>query len=164
MIKQLKKELKHNLKEKKRCQKLYNDWVDNEFNMGPLKFIFAVTSNTNNYLNNIKDQLPSFNTLNDLLIYYNRDTKKYLLNIEIGYNKKDESDIDYLFRLNHEFQVFMDQQGKSVNLFGNLDSKLFNFINNDMDYWIADTLEELYYKFYVFVSGYYQMLKDAYLI
>ena len=72
--------------------------------------------------------------------------------------------MDYLFRLNHEFQVFMDQQGKSVNSFNNLDSKLFSFINNDMNYWVADTLEELYYKFYVFVSGYYQMLKDAYLI
>ena len=156
MTKWLKKELKNGLKEKKRCQKLYDDWVDNEFNMGPLKFIFAVTS--------IKNQTPSFNTLNDLLIYYNRDTKKYLLDIDIGHNKKNESDIDYLFRLNHEFQVFMDQQDKSVNSFKNLDSKLSNFINNDMNYWVADTLEELYYKFYIFVSGYYQMLKDAYLI
>ena len=58
MTKWLKKELKNGLKEKKRCQKLYDDWVDNEFNMGPLKFIFAVTS--------IKNQTPSFNTLNDL--------------------------------------------------------------------------------------------------
>lgn len=163
-MKQLKCELKQANKEKKRCQKLYNDWVDDEFNMGPLKFVFAVISDANKYFPNVKNQIPSFNTLNDLLIYYNRDTKKYLLNMEIGYNKENESDIDYLFRLNHEFQVFMDQQGKSVNSFNNLDSKLFSFINNDMNYWIADTLEELYYKFYVFVSGYYQMLKDAYLI
>ena len=39
-----KKELIKAEKEKKRCQRLYLDWKDDEYNCGPLKFIWGVIS------------------------------------------------------------------------------------------------------------------------
>lgn len=58
--------LDYSNKEKKRCKKLYKDWVDDEFNCGPNKFIFGVMNEGNKYLNAPQNKIVSFYTLNDL--------------------------------------------------------------------------------------------------
>lgn len=154
----IKNELKHAKSEKKRCKKLYSDWVDNEYNCGPLKFIFAVVSESNNALNT-KNNKPSFHTLNDLQISYNRDTQKYLLDVEIGYNNSNESDIAYLERLLSELKTFVQSQ-YDLKLSYLLETNLFKFLDDMSNYWVADDLITLYCKFYIFVCGYKQNLRN----
>ena len=153
-----KKELKRANKEKKRCKKLYSDWIDNEFNCGPNKFIFAITSDANNLLET-KDIEISFNTLNDLTVYYNRDTKKYLLDVEVGYNSSNETEIQYLDRLLKEFKNFI-QSNYNLKLNYLLETSLFTFLDDMSNYWSADDLITLYCKFYIFVQGYKQNLRN----
>lgn len=153
-----KKEMKRANKERKRCKKMYPDWVDNEFNCGANKFIFGVISDSNNYLES-KNNDVSFNTLNDLTIYYNRDSKKYLLDIEVGYNEPKEGDITYLDRLLKEFKNFVQAQ-YSLKLPYILETSLFVFLEDTSNYWSADDLITLYCKFYIFVQGYKQNFKN----
>lgn len=150
MQKWSKTELKLANKEKIRCKKTYEDWVDDEFNCGCLKFIFGVTDNP------LIEHKANFTTLNNLQIYYNRDTKKYLLDLECC----DLHKISYLHNLLNEFQSFM-QNEENINVcnFEFLDTSMSKFINNNMSYWIADSLEELYYKFFVFVNGYSYLIE-----
>lgn len=151
-------ELKRANKEKKRCKKLYEDWVDNEFNCGPNKFIFGVISDANNILET-KNYEVSFNTLNDLQVYYNRNTKKYLLDVEVGYNDSKEDDVDYLDRLLKEFKTFIQSQ-YDLKLQYLLETSLFAFLGDMSNYWSADDLITLYCKFYIFVQGYKQNLRN----
>ena len=153
-----KRELKRANKEKKRCKRLYADWVDNEFNCGPNKFIFGVISDANSILET-KNYEVSFNTLNDLQVYYNRDAKKYLLDIEVGYNKSCETEIQYLDRLLKEFKNFI-QSHYSLKLSYLLETSLFTFLDDISNYWSADDLITLYCKFYIFVQGYKQNLRN----
>lgn len=142
----LRKELKMAKKEKRRCKKLYADWKDDEFNCGPLKFIFGVKSK-----DDLSDNNVSTHTLNDLDIFYNRDTKKYLLNIETIYEWSDSnSKVNYLSLLLENFKVFLLEN----NLFDfNFDPYIL-YIYNDGNLFISDNLTELYYKFKIFVVGY----------
>ena len=159
MISWTKKELKRANKEKKRCKKMYPDWVDNEFNCGANKFIYGVISESNNYLES-KNNKVSFNTLNDLTIYYNRDSKKYLLDIEVGYNDESkEGDIAYLDRLLKEFKNFVQAQ-YHLKLSYMLEKSLFTFLEDKSNYLSADDLITLYCKFYIFVQGYKQNFKN----
>lgn len=153
----IKKELKRASKEKKRCKKIYSDWIDNEFNCGANKFIFGIISDSNNYLDT-KDNEVSFNTLNDLTIYYNRDTKKYILDIEVGYNNQEESDIKYLDRLLKLFKDFIQSQ-YDLKISYLLETSLSTFLDDMSNYWSADDLITLYCKFYIFVQGYKQNLR-----
>lgn len=153
-----KKEIKRANKEKKRCKKMYEDWVDNEFNCGANKFIFGITSDANNILET-KNCVVSFNTLNDLQVYYNRDTKKYLLDIEVGYNGLNEGDVDYLDRLLKEFKTFVQSQ-YDLKLQYLLETSLFTFLDDMSNYWSANDLITLYCKFYIFIQGYKQNLRN----
>ena len=93
-----KKELNHIKREKKRCLKTYSDWEDDEYNCGPLKFIWALSSNLN----------PNFSTLNDLIVYYNRDSKKYLLDIDITKNfKSNDERRQYIENCQYEFRHYL---------------------------------------------------------
>lgn len=73
----IKKELKRYKKEKKRCQKTYVDWSDDPYNCLDLKFLWAI-----DYKNNTRD--TDFNTLNQAILYYNRQTEKYEMGIDIS--------------------------------------------------------------------------------
>ena len=146
IAKSTKKELKQAKKEKLRCQKLYPDWEDNEFNCGPLKFIWGVKS-----WDDLTTQEANFFTLNDLDICYNRDTKKYLLGLETALQFKcvDEK-ITYLDNLMNKFENFMKDSENFQNSF----DPYFLYLYNNGELFIADTLTELYYKFKIFVNGF----------
>ena len=148
--KYIKNNLKKSTKEKRRCQKLYPDWKDDEYNCGPLKYIWGVKSHDDLTLNN-----ANFCTLNNLDIYYNRDTRKYLLNIDFIFNftnKKDEN-IKYLNNLLDEFKDYILES----NLFNVNFDPSFIYLYDNGELFIADSLTELYYKFKIFVKGYKQL-------
>lgn len=145
--------LDYSNKEKKRCKKLYKDWVDDEFNCGPNKFIFGIMNEGNKYLNAPQNKIVSFYTLNDLQIYYNRDTQKYILDIEL-FTRDNESWEEYLSRLLLEFKNFINLYDK------NIDIDLFNYLSDIDNYWVADSLQLLYNKFYIFVMGYKQLCRN----
>ena len=93
--KELKRELRQCRKIKKRCARKYPDWRDDEFNMGANKFIWGVAHN---------GAPPSFLTLNDIMIYYNRDYKLYFMDIDSQLLARDAK--DRLAELKSEFENF----------------------------------------------------------
>ena len=135
------KELKHARKERKRCKKRYPDWEDNEYNCGPLKYIWGIQSNG--------QDADNFYQLTDLDIYYNRDTNKYMLGLETIYIfDNNQARRDYLENLGTRFYEYMkDKFDSTVDPF-----HLYKY--NDGNLFQADSLTELYYKFKIFVKGY----------
>lgn len=144
----LQKDLERAKMEKERCSKQYSDWKDDEYNMGPLKFIFAVPFY-------YKDT-PSFCSLNDLIIYYNRDNKKYFLDIDI------ESPFNSLkYRISlidavDKFKSFLRSQenieDKDLIISKEKYIECLSLLNSE-NYWIEDSLLGLYYKCYVFLNS-----------
>ena len=142
--KRTKQELKRAQKEKSRCAKTYKDWNDDEFNCGPLKFIWGIQ-----YNGEITD---NFNSLNDFEITYNRDTKKYLLFLETMNIFNDlESRKNYLRK--HIFKKFENYILKNNLLDKNLDPHNLYWYNSG-NLFEASDLTELYFKFKIFVKGY----------
>ena len=155
------KELKKANKEKKRCKKMYKDWVDNEFNCGPNKFIFGIISDDNKNISHApQDGTPSFYTLNDLQIYYNRDTEKYILDIDsYGYGVKIGV-TPYLTELLKQFREFVETQENGLKINYLIDDNIFEYLGDMSNYWQADNLITLYSKFYIFVYGYKQLCRN----
>ena len=139
--KQLNKEIKQARKEKKRCQRIYPDWKDDAYNCGPLKYIWGVLPNG--------DDADNFYQLTDLDIYYNRDTKKYMLGVEtICKFETVEDSINYLDNLCNRFYDYLKNDfDPNINPFN-----LYTY--NDGNLFQAESLSALYYKFKIFVEGY----------
>ena len=96
-------------KRKKMCKKLYADWEDNEYNELEHKFIWALTA---------KDckSSPSFLSLNDALVTYNRITERYEFYVDIAFFDCGDRDsaqklIKYLKRIQDAFAAWYAEQG-----------------------------------------------------
>ena len=136
-------------KEKERCKNLYSDWEDNEFNCGPLKFIWAFTT-----IECEKGKELNFSTLNDLIIYYNRDNKKYFLDLDIfrRFENRDQFQ-NYISLCLCRFRHYLCST-EQLDL--KFDPYSFESYTKG-DFFTGDTLTELYYKFKFFVKGYTQL-------
>ena len=144
--KETKEDLRRSKKEKKRCQKLYADWKDDEYNCGPLKYIWGIKSH-----DDLSANKANFYTLNDLDIYFNRDNRLYMLGLETIYSFETVADrINYLNRL---LDTFKDYMG-SNSLFDSNYDPFFLYLYNYGKMIEAESLTELYYKFKIFVTGY----------
>lgn len=140
-----KQEIKQSRREKRRCKKTYPDWKDDEFNCGPLKFIWGVISP-----DDTTATTPSFNSMNDIEVYYNRDTQKYLLCVETYYLfQTPEEEIEYLEKLQKLFGEYLKNNKIKVNK-KNYD--LFSY--RDGELFIANSIDALYFSFKIFVHGY----------
>ena len=156
-----KTELKRANKEKKRCKKMYKDWVDNEFNCGPNKFIFGVISDDNKYmLEASQTGIASFQTLNNLQIYYNRDTQKYLLDIDCYGCDMDVGINSYLSNLLKQVKDFIETHENSLKINYLIEDSIFPYLEDMSNYWQADDLVTLYGKLYIFVNGYKQLCRN----
>lgn len=134
MNKVLKKELKTGKLEKRRCAKQYPDWKDDEFNCGPLKYIWGVSDAKN----------PSFCTVNDMDIYYNRDNGLYFLDLDKTKEYPNtDSYLRYLEIIYDDFHKYMDGKVDNSNPYKIDYSNLFS----------GNSLTELYYKYKVYVNG-----------
>ena len=145
--KETKEDLRRSKKEKKRCQKLYADWKDDEYNCGTLKYIWGIKS----YDDLSETNKANFYTLNDLDIYFNRDNKLYMLSLETIYSFETVADrINYLNRLLDTFREYM----VTNDLFDSNYDPFFLYRYNDGNIFAGNSITELYYKFKIFVTGY----------
>lgn len=127
-------------------RKKYSDYKVDEFNCGNLKFIWGVKS-----WDDLSGAGACMHTMNDIDIMYDRDEKRYLLGIETAYmfnGNRKEGECKYLRRLLNAFTVFMDNNNYSKNF----DYCLF--MSNPDLIMSAESIEELYVKFKIFVEGY----------
>lgn len=153
-------ELKRSKKEKKRCKKLYSDWKDDEFNCGANKFIFGILSKDNKVLADAPQTgVPSFQTLNCMQVYYNRDTQKYLLDIDL-YNTENKNAYKYLSMILTKLRDFICEECKVININNLIDIDLFTYLEDMSNYWSASTLPILYFKLFMFTQGYNQLCKN----
>ena len=130
--------------EVKKYKKLYPDYEDNDYNMGSLKYIWGVKS-----WDDLTGKESNLYTMNDIDITYDRETKEYMLGIETAYIfKNKESECKYLRQLLDAFTKFMDDKNYSKDYNVNL------FMINPANRNNAESIEELYINFKVFVEGF----------
>lgn len=136
----LEKELQKAEEEKKRCAELYPDWKDDKYNCGPNKFIWGLTED--------EKIAESFEDLTIIMVYYNRDTKKYFLQLDLEMIKDlGRVKLLMLFWLQDHIEKIT-----RTNIYS-IDKSLFN----DGIPFRASTLSELYLQFNIFVNGYLSM-------
>lgn len=135
----LKEDLVRAKQEKERCRRQYPDWKDDEYNCGPLKYILGIQANGT--------AARSFNTLNDLDIYFNRDTQKFVLSVDFTKTFDNIKEQKYWLRF------LLIKLTKALSI----DKSKFDFSEIDLcdgELFIANSLIELYCKFFVFVNGF----------
>lgn len=145
--KQLKNELKRYEKEKIRCAKQYVDWKDDDYNCGPLKFIWGLNTNS--------VEEPNFRTLNIVSIYYNRDNGLYFLDLEGDANEFNEYYIKELQKVESRFTEWICSNStvyEEVKTF-NFDRDIGTVMNLGKDLFVGKSIAELYYKFKILVKG-----------
>lgn len=128
----------------KKYLKKYPDYKIDEYNDGALKFIWGIKS-----YDNLSPCDVCLHTMNDIDITYDRDKKIYILGIETVYcfdSKNNEC--EYLSELLDAFTQFM----KDNNY--NTENPYFFFMHSPETMVEAETIEELYTKFRIFVEGY----------
>ena len=119
--------------QRKRCQKLYPDWKDDEFNCADNKFIWGISYNP--------ECTPSFSTLNYIQIYYNRKFKIYYLDLD------PEINCSSLKNIANRFEAYVALEGLNRN-------KKLSIEEVGLDLFSATSLEDLLFKFKIFVLGY----------
>ena len=144
--KNLKKELKKCKKEKIRCAKQYDDWKDDDYNCGPLKFIWGLNTNS--------VEEPNFRTLNVAYIYYNRDNGLYFLDLDGELNEFNRPKDD-LLKLNTYFTEWVQADEKLFEEAQNFNVKenLGSIQNLYKDMLTGKSIAELYYKFKLVLKG-----------
>ena len=128
---------------KSKNNELKSEYEDDKYNCGSLKYIWGVKS-----WDDITNKNACLHTMNDIDIIYNRDTKLYNLSIETIYmfeGNKEEEECKYLRHLLDKFSKYMDNNNLSK------DYKTYLAM---YDCFSAETIEELYFKFKIFVGGY----------
>ena len=145
--------LRHKLRYKK-FKKLYPDWEDDEYNVGAWKFIWGIKS-----YDDLSSGSPSFYSMNDLELYYDRENKCYGLAIETIYCfDSDLAEVEYLRNLRQRFKNYLISNNIELNYKPKLNKLIYDY---DYSITTAETLPELYYKFDLFVKGFENYLEAA---
>lgn len=91
----------------------------------------------------------SMYTMNDIDLIYNKKEKRYELDVETAYMFKTyEAECQYLKDCLNAFTKYMNDNGLSTN------EQFMLFMNNTECDMKADTIEELYTNFKIFVDGF----------
>lgn len=147
-----KKECVCNKRAKKKYKKMYDDWEDNEFNCGPMKFIWGLKSQSD-----CSNESPSFSTLNDIELYYNRSSGKYVLDIQGIIGERTKASVkEYLKSLFSAFEKYIRKNNDTVLSDKDATKPFGDYMSGDyisIDF-IADDVLTLYYQFKILVKGY----------
>lgn len=109
-----------------------------------LKHIWGVTS-----WDDLSSSDSNLYTMNDIDITYDKKSKKYMLGIETAYIFKDyQSECNYLKKCLNAFTKYMDANNLNKN------KKFFLFFSEPQITTSADSIEELYTNFKIFVDGF----------
>jgi hypothetical protein len=130
----------------KKMKKKYPDYDDNEYNCGELKHIWGVKSG-----DDLSGKNCNIYTMNDIEITYHRDIKKYSLGIETAYmfdENRKQNECKYLKKLLNAFTKYMNDNGLSK------DYDICLFMSQPSINLMADSIEELYANFKIYVEGY----------
>jgi hypothetical protein len=132
----------------KKYKKLYPDFIkEDEYDSGYLKHIWGVKS-----WDDLTGKDACLYTMNDIDIIYCRESKLYMLGVETAYMFNDENrkhaECKYLKQLLKAFTKFMNDNNYSKDF----DKCLF--ISNSSLSISAESIEELYMNFKIFVEGY----------
>ena len=88
-------------------------------------------------------------TMNDIDIIYDKKKKEYMLGIETAYYFENHAaECDYLRRCLNAFTKYMDDNGLDKN------KSYILFMNSPCTSMVADSIEELYTNFKIFVDGF----------
>ena len=131
-------------KEEKYIKEMDKEYGDYTLETDDLKFIWGIKS---------YDDLSCANaclyTMNDIDIIYDKKKKEYILGIETAYLFKTYNDeCKYLSDCLKAFTKYMDDNGLNKN------EPFRLFMNNPCTNMVANSIEELYTNFKIFVNGY----------
>lgn len=131
-------------KEYKYAKEMDDKYGDHLLEDDNMKFIWGIKS-----LDDLSGCSACIYTMNDIDIVYDKKKKKYLLGIETAYCFKTHADeCAYLRQCLNAFTKYMDDNGLDKN------APYMLFMNNTCTSMEADSVEELYTNFKIFVDGF----------
>ena len=131
-------------KEEKYIKEMDKEYGDYTLETDDLKFIWGVKS-----CDDLSCADACLYTMNDIDIIYDKKKKEYILGIETEYLFKTYNDeCKYLSDCLKAFTKYMDDNGLNKN------EPFRLFMNNPCTSMIANSIEELYTNFKIFVNGY----------
>lgn len=131
-------------KENKYVEEMDKKYGDYTLETDDYKFIWGVKS-----FDDLSGANVCMYTMNDIDIVYDKKRKVYILEVETAYMfETHAAECDYLLECLNAFTKYMDDNGLNKN------EPYRFFMNNLCANTEAETIEELYTNFKIFVSGY----------
>ena len=131
-------------KEEKYNEKMKERYGDCSLETDDFKFIWGIKS-----YDDLSCTDACLYTMNDIDIIYDKKKKEYILGIETAYLFKTYNDeCKYLSDCLKAFTKYMDDNGLNKN------EPFRLFMNNPCTNMVANSIEELYTNFKIFVNGY----------
>lgn len=131
-------------KEEKYAKEMDEKYGDYSLEDDDIKFIWGIKS-----CDDLSDSDACIYTTNDVDIIYDKKEKKYRLGIETAYMfKTRESECNYLRKCLDAFTKYMDDNGLDKN------KPYILFMNDLCTSMTAESVEELYTNFKIFVDGF----------
>ena len=131
-------------KEEKYAEEMDEKYGDHSLEDDDMKFIWGVKS-----WDDLSGCGACIYTMNDIDIIYDKKKNEYMLGIETAYLFKSQVDeCDYLRNCLNAFTKYMDDNGLDKN------KPYMLFMNNPCTSMVADSIEELYTNFKIFVDGF----------
>ena len=131
-------------KEEKYIKEMDKEYGDYTLETDDLKFIWGIKS-----YDDLSCTDACLYTMNDIDIIYDKKKKEYILGIETAYLFKTYNDeCKYLSDCLKAFTKYMDDNGLNKN------EPFRLFMNNPCTNMVANSIEELYTNFKIFVNGY----------
>lgn len=131
-------------KEDKYAKKMDEKYGDHSLEDDDIKFIWGIKS-----WDDLSGRGACIYTMNDIDIIYDKKKKEYMLGVETAYCFKSIADeCDYLRNCLNAFTKYMDDNGLNKN------EPYMLFMSNPCTSMAADSIEELYTNFKIFVDGF----------
>ena len=131
-------------KEEKYFKEMNEKYGDCSLETDDMKFIWGIKS-----WDCLSPSDANLNTMNDIDITYDKEKKEYILGVETAYIFKSYADeCQYLQDCLKAFTKYMDDNGLNKN------EQYRLFMNNLCTNMTAETIEELYVNFKIFVDGF----------
>ena len=131
-------------KEEKYFKEMNEKYGDCSLETDDMKFIWGIKS-----WDCLSPSDANLNTMNDIDITYDKEKKEYMLGVETAYIFKSYADeCQYLQDCLKAFTKYMDDNGLNKNESYRL------FMNDLCTNMTAETIEELYVNFKIFVDGF----------
>lgn len=131
-------------KEKKYAKEMDEKYGDCSLEDDDMKFIWGIKN-----WDDLSGHDACIYTMNDIDIIYDKKKKEYMLGIETAYMFKTHSaECDYLRKCLDAFTKYMDDNGLDKN------EPYMLFMNDPCTSMVADSIEELYTNFKIFVDGF----------